>query len=468
MNSRALAAEIITECLEGTGQSHLLLQEALRRHPEADARDRNLLTSLVHGTIGCALQLDAYLKPLSRVPVEKLKPYVRTVLRMGLYQLIYLDRIPASAVCNESVKLIRKRMGDGLTGYVNGVLRAAARKESWEALSGAAAFSLPEELYDYLTALYGEAATQVIGRAYLAPPVLWARVNTSRATVEEAAASLKTEGYAAEQIDGLPGCLKLERLRQTKTEGKTDSQRENQAESQAESQRESQAESRPLDALTAFRTGRIQLQDKSAQLAVLAADPKPGMKVLDLCAAPGGKSLQAADLMRDEGEVLACDISEEKIARIRDNISRSGFGCVKATVADATVFDPEKEGRFDLVIADLPCSGLGTAGRKPEIKYRVTQEKIKELAALQRQILKNAVRYARPGGKLLFSTCTLTREENTDNADWLRDACGLSPIPLALPSECFAGAETGCLQLLPEAGSGDGFFISLFMKEKNG
>ncbi len=452
MNSRALAAEIITECLEGTGQSHLLLQEALRRHPEADARDRNLLTSLVHGTIGCALQLDAYLKPLSRVPVEKLKPYVRTVLRMGLYQLIYLDRIPASAVCNESVKLVRKRMGDGLTGYVNGVLRAAARKESWEALSGAAAFSLPEELYDYLTALYGGEEAQAIGRAYLMPPSLWARVNTSRATAEEVAASLKTEGYAAEQIDGLPGCLKLERLRQTKTD----------------SQRESQAESRPLDALTAFREGLLQLQDKSAQLAVLAADPRPGMKVLDLCAAPGGKSLQAADLMRDEGEVLACDISEEKIARIRENIARSGFGCAKAAMADATVFDPEKEGRFDLVIADLPCSGLGTAGRKPEIKYRVTQEKIKELAALQRQILKNAVRYARPGGKLLFSTCTLTREENTDNADWLRDACGLTPIPLALPSECFAGAETGCLQLLPEAGSGDGFFISLFMKEKNG
>ena len=454
MNSRALAAEIITECLEGTGQSHLLLQEALRRHPEADARDRNLLTSLVHGTIGCALQLDAYLEPLSRVPVEKLKPYVRTVLRMGLYQLIYLDRIPASAVCNESVKLVRKRMGDGLTGYVNGVLRAATRKESWEELSGAAAFSLPEELYDYLTALYGEEEVQAIGRAYLMPPVLWARVNTSRAAAEEVAASLKNEGYAAEQTDGIPGCLKLERLRQTTMDSQTET--------------EKATKSRPLDALTALREGLLQLQDKSAQLAVLAADPKPGMKVLDLCAAPGGKSLQAADLMRDEGEVLACDISEEKIVRIRDNISRSGFGCVKAAVADATVFDPEKEGCFDLVIADLPCSGLGTAGRKPEIKYRVTQDKIRELAALQRQILKNAVRYVRPGGKLLYSTCTLTREENTDNADWLRDACGLRQLPLALPPDRFSGAETGRLQLMPKAGSGDGFFISLFMKEKKG
>ena len=188
------------------------------------------------------------------------------------------------------------------------------------------------------------------------------------------------------------------------------------------------------------------------------------MKVLDLCAAPGGKSLQAADLMKDEGEVLACDISAEKIARIRENISRSGFRCIETAVADAELFDPEKEGRFDLVIADLPCSGLGTAGRKPEIKYRVKREKIGELAALQRRILKNAVRYVRPGGKLLYSTCTLTKEENTDNADWLRDACGMDPAPLALDPGYFPGAETGRLQLLPEAGGGDGFFISCFVK----
>ena len=192
------------------------------------------------------------------------------------------------------------------------------------------------------------------------------------------------------------------------------------------------------------------------------------MRVLDLCAAPGGKSLQAADLLQDRGEVLACDISEEKTARIRENLARSGFRCVKTAVSDALVFDPEKEGRFDLVIADLPCSGLGTAGRKPEIKYRVTRDRIDELADLQRRILKNAVRYVRPGGKLLYSTCTLTKEENADNADWLLGSFGLKPEPFRLPAGLPAGEETGRLQLLPREGGGDGFFISLFLKEENG
>ncbi|MBQ6075901.1 MAG: 16S rRNA (cytosine(967)-C(5))-methyltransferase RsmB [Lachnospiraceae bacterium] len=441
MNSRALAAAIIDQTMEQGGKSHELLRAAFRENPGLDVRERNLITALVHGTVSRALTLDGYLDQISRTPAARLKPYLRSVLRMGLYQILYMDRIPAAAAVNESVKLVRKRFGEGLTGFANGVLRAAARKSDWTAPEGAAALSLPPDLYEYLVSLYGTAETERIGGHFLAPPTLWGRVNTSRAAAEEVVASLKSEGVTAEPSGLLPEALRLQRA---KTE-----------------------EAVPLEALTAVRNGWLQLQDLSSQLAVAAAAPQPGMRVLDLCAAPGGKSLHAADLMRGEGELLACDISAEKCRLIEENAARSGFSCIRPVISDALAFDPAKENAFDLVIADLPCSGLGIAGRKPEIKYRVTLSQIHDLAALQRQMLDNAVRYVKPGGTLLFSTCTLTREENTDNARRLAAEKGLRPKPVSCPPP-LPGREDAphVRRLLPGDFGGDGFFFSLFTKEK--
>ena len=483
MNSRALAALIIDKTLEQGGKSHELLREVFRQQPDPDARERNFITALVHGTVGSALTLDHYLGQVSRIPVGQLKPYLRSVLRMGLYQILYMDRIPASAAVNESVKLIRKRFGEGLTGFANGVLRAAARKTDWQQPEGAASLSLPEPLYGYLTGLYGEEATRRMAEYFLAAAPLWGRVNESRISPAEAAALLAKDGFDAVPHPLVPSALRISRKPETEEKG------------------------RSLEQAEAIRGGFVQLQDLSAQLAVSAAAPTPGGKVLDLCAAPGGKSLQAADRMRDDGEVTACDLTEAKCRLICENIEKSGFTCLKVRQADATVLEPDFENAFDLVIADLPCSGLGTASRKPEIKYRVTKEQIAELAVLQRQILANAVRYVKPGGKLLYSTCTFTKEENADNALYIENELGLQPAPLALPdgipgftpgahtlqilpgvslerSEPDNTFEGSCEALCPEkvfvrarsgqepAGReapielGDGFFISLFAKEK--
>ncbi len=427
MNSRALAASIIHQTLEEGGMSHELLRDAFRGAPDLDVRERNLITALVHGTVSRALTLDFYLDQVSRTPAAQMKPYLRSVLRMGLYQIRYMDRIPASAAVNESVKLVRKRLGEGLTGFANGVLRAAARKTDWQEPEGAAALSLPQPLYDYLIALYGEEKTRQAADHFLQAPVLWARVNQSKITTEDAANLLARDGFSAEPAPSLPAALRLQRIR---TED---------------------SPAVPLEQTEAVRKGFVQLQDVSAQLAVAAAAPQPGSRVLDLCAAPGGKSLQAADLMRDNGEVTACDLTEAKCRLIRENAERSGFSCLRVRQSDATVFEPSFENAFDLVVADLPCSGLGTASRKPEIKYRVTPQQIADLAALQRRILDNAARYVRPGGKLLYSTCTLTKEENADNAAYIEKDLNLKP---AAPAR----------QILPGDLSGDGFFISLFTK----
>ena len=468
MNSRALAASIIDKTLEQDGKSHELLREAFRRE--------NFITALVHGTVSCALTLDFYLLQVSKKAVSDLKPYLRTVLRMGLYQIVYMDRIPASAAVNESVKLIRKRFGEGLTGFANGVLRAAARKTDWIRPEGAAAFSLPQPLYEYLTGLYGMENTRRMAEYFLEAPILWGRVNESRISPEEAVRLLEKDGFDAVPHSLIPGGLRISRRQEEKKAYSRPLLPASQAPVSASLRSaqnrcplgtvrpapgggqgtETEAPVGPsvrgisLEQAEAIRGGFVQLQDLSAQLAVLAAAPQPGGKVLDLCAAPGGKSLQAADLMRNSGEVIACDLTEAKCRLIRENIEKSGFTCLKTRQADATVFEKAFEDVFDLVIADLPCSGLGTASRKPEIKYRVTKEQVAELAALQRQILQNAVRYVKPGGKLLYSTCTLTKEENADNALYIENELGLQPVPLALP-EGIPGFTPGAhtLQILP-------------------
>ena len=473
MNSRALAASIIDRTLEQGGKSHELLRDAFRENPELDVRERGFITALVHGTVGRALTLDFYLAQVSKTAPERLKPYLRSVLRMGLYQILYMDRIPASAAVNESVKLVRKRFGEGLTGFANGVLRAAARKTDWIRPQGAAALSLPQSLYNYLLALYGEEQTRRAAEYFLAAPPLWGRVNESRICTEEAVRLLEKDGFDAVPHPLFPAALDIRR-RQEETSSVRSSQPAIPAASPASGEGPV-----PLEQARVIREGLVQLQDFSAQLAVWAALPQPGMKVLDLCAAPGGKSLEAADRMQNQGEVVSCDLTPAKCRLIRENAEKSSFSCISVRQADATVFEPSFENAFDLVIADLPCSGLGTASRKPEIKYRITREQVEELAALQRIILGNAVRYVRPGGKLLYSTCTLTKEENADNALYIERDLGLAPAPLAVP-EAIPGIRTGrhILQILPgmqtvrdgnaaeDSGRSDGFFISLFTKEK--
>ena len=263
------------------------------------------------------------------------------------------------------------------------------------------------------------------------------RVNRSKATPENVIRFLAEDGWQAEPAE-LPGALRL-------TRGET---------------------AVPLEKTAVISAGLAVVQDLAAILSVALAAPKPGDAVLDLCAAPGGKSMHAADLTGPEGSVLACDLTENKIRLLEENITRCGFENMRAQIADARVFDPKKEEKYDLVIADLPCSGLGVMGRKPEIRYRVSEEEIRELAALQREILGNAVRYVKPGGKLLFSTCTMTEEENRANALWLMNEAALKPADIReeVP-EVFRDGVIGanCLQLLPSALS-DGFFISIWEK----
>lgn len=431
--TREIACRILEAVLERGLQSHQQLRETLGRYPGMEARDRRFVQLLVQGTLERLLLLDAKLNQVSRTPVEKMKPWIRSILRISTYQLLFLKNIPASAVCSQAVKLAEKRGFAGLKGFVNGVLRQIARDPVLPEGGIDLTYSVPAWLVKLWERELGPAETEAFLQASLQEIPLAVRWNLSRASQREIQASLQEQGVRFRPLPyGLPGAYLEEFDR--------------------------------VDRLTAFRKGWVQIQNVSSILAGQAAAPEPGSQVLDLCGAPGGKSLHMADQLQGTGRVLSCDLTDRKVEKIQENQRRCGFSNLETLVSDARIFRPEWEGAFDLVVADLPCSGLGTIGHKPEIKYRVTQEDLVSLIRLQREILTHAWRYLRPGGRLLYSTCTVNRSENEGNFQWMLEQFPLKPVPLTgrVPEELQeASLSEGYLQLVPGRHPCDGFFISM-------
>ncbi|MBQ7797036.1 MAG: 16S rRNA (cytosine(967)-C(5))-methyltransferase RsmB, partial [Lachnospiraceae bacterium] len=399
---------------------------------------RAFITRITEGTLEYLIQIDAVINRYSKVKVNKMKPVIRTLLRMSVYQILYMERVPDSAVCNEAVKLAKKRKFQGLTGFVNGVLRNISReKDKLEFASAAERFSIPQWMFDMWKKDYGTETAETISAAFLEERPLTVRCNTSLASMEEIRGSLKAQGISSVPSELSPTMLSI-------------------------------AGYDYLDTVQAFAEGKITVQDTSSSLVGIVASPKKGDFVLDVCSAPGGKSLHVADLMEGSGLVESRDLTEYKVALVEENIARCGFTNMQTLVWDATEFDPSMEEKADIVIADLPCSGLGIIGKKPDIKMRLKEEEIDSLASLQREILSVVSRYVKPGGKLIYSTCTINRKENDENAEWI--AANLpfkkkeiaSVLPEALKKDCVENR----IQLLPGIHPCDGFFIAAFEREQ--
>ena len=431
--ARELACQVLVQVMDEGEMSHIALREALSRNPGMEGRDRHFVTALVQGTLERLYPIDEKINSVSKTPVKKMKPWIRELLRVSTYQLLYMDSIPPSAVCNEAVKLAVKRKFQGLKGFVNGVLRSIARDPSLPQGNLALEYSQQEWFVEKLTRQYGIENTRKILEGYLEKRPLSIRVNTSKVTAEKLKASWERESIEAEPVGYIENAFYLKGF---------DS----------------------IDRTEAFQKGWIQVQDVSSMLAAHVAAPNPGSRVMDLCAAPGGKSLHLADLVGEHGMVLSCDLTEKKVDLIRENQLRCGFAQIHPRVRDARTEDESLFGTMDVVMADLPCSGLGTMSHKPEIRYRVTPDIVMDLAKLQREILTHAWKYLRPGGVLVYSNCTVAEEENVENFQWLLENTPLEPVsldpylPESLRSETTA---KGYLQLLPGIHPGcDGFFIS--------
>ncbi len=444
VDARGLALEALTRIMEKGEFCDRVVHELLEDHSAWDRRDRSFFTRLVQGTVERCIEIDHMIGQYSDMPVAKMKPAVREILRLSVYQIMYMDQVPDSAACNEGVKLAQACRLVPLKGFVNGVLRSVARfhedtpypkRKSNLVYHLSVWYSMPEWIVERFLRQYGEQETERILRSFLQEERdTTVRCNLSQAGREEIVQSLKEQG-----VEVKPGRLFEDALHIRHYDR--------------------------LDRLEAFTRGWIQVQDESSMIVGRLAPVSVESTVLDVCAAPGGKSLHLADKMKGEGLILACDIAKDKLTLIRQNLIRTGIHNVKLKKQDATSLREEWVGKADVVIADLPCSGLGVIGHKADIKYKTKESDITVLARQQRRILQTVHRYVRPEGILMYSTCTMTPEENEEQVSWIQEhlpfrACSIEDqLPEVLKGKT---GEQGYIQILPTYAGGDGFFLAVF------
>lgn len=446
VNTRELILEILLQINEEGEHSHIAIRNALSKYQFLPKQDRAFITRVCEGTLEYRIYIDYIIDSFSKIKVEKMKPPIREILRSAVYQLRFMDRVPDSAVCNEAVKLTQRKGFYNLKPFVNGVLRTVIRqadqleyppRERNLVRYLSVRYSMPETLVLRWLNDYGEETTEKMLADFLEEKPLTVRCRTYLNSVEDTCASLRSQGVTVEQAPYLPYAKRISNFNH-------------------------------ILALDAFIQGKIQVQDVSSMLVAEIADPKKGDYVIDLCAAPGGKSLHIGDKMEGFGTVDARDISPYKVGLIEENIRRTGSINVQARVQDATIFDVDSECLADIVLADVPCSGYGVIGKKPEIKYRSTLQKQEELVILQRNILDKAAEYVKPRGTLIFSTCTVAKEENEENMMWFMNnhPFKLESINPYLPDELKSESTAlGYLQLLPGVHGTDGFFIAKFRRK---
>lgn len=419
-NTRELALDMLL-AIDRDGQySHLVLRDVLDKYQYLSKQERAFLTRLTEGTIERMLTLDYVIDQFSKTKVKKMKPLIRELMRLSVYQIMYMDGVPDAAVCNEAVKLARKRGFSGLSGFVNGVLRSVAR--GWKNVTfqnESVRYSVPEWIIDGWNADYGRDVTEKMLEAFMQPAKITVRTNTQKCTPEELKDRLSQEGVTVEAIEGISYAFALSGFDY-------------------------------LAGLGSFQDGWFYVQDISSMTVAHAADPKKGDYIIDVCAAPGGKSSHLAELLDGSGMVEARDLTEYKVGLIEENILRHDLHNMNAVQQDATLFDEASVEKADILICDLPCSGLGVIGRKSDIRYKMTAEKAHDLAVLQQEMLDTVWKYVKRGGKLIYSTCTIHKEENEDNV-----AAFLQKHPQ------FTLVEQR--QIFPMEGS-DGFFVAKMIR----
>lgn len=442
INERELVLGILMEITENGKYSHIVLREVLGKYQYLAKNERAFITRVAEGTLERMIELDYIIDCFSKVKVCKMKPVIRNILRSAVYQLKYMDQVPASAVCNEAVKLAVKKGFVNLKGFVNGVLRNVARNlEQITYPDMSVTYSMPMWIVKQWLSAYDRETVERMLQDFLRKKPTTIRLNLSRMTRQELFARLGQKGVTVEEHPYLPYAFEISGYDY-------------------------------LAELPGFMEGAFYVQDISSMLVSEIAAPKENDKVIDVCAAPGGKALHMAQLLCGTGHVEARDLTEYKVELIRENIRRAGLSNVEAVRQDATVLTEASIETADIVIADLPCSGLGVLSKKTDLKYKMTEEMQRELVQLQRRILSQVKHYVRPGGVLVYSTCTIHDAENMGNVHWFLEEnkeFELMPIRDRLCEELKKGVtEEGCLQLLPGIHKSDGFFIAKFRKESNG
>ncbi|MCM1178805.1 MAG: 16S rRNA (cytosine(967)-C(5))-methyltransferase RsmB [Clostridium sp.] len=458
-NTRLLVLEILLE----VEKKNIFVKDALHKQlfqkQFLSKQDRAFISRMVEGITEYRIRLDYVINLFSKTKVEKCKPLIRCVLRMGVYQMLYMDSVPDETACDECVKLTKKKGFGNLAGFVNGVLRNVARQKDAvkypnreEDFLGylSVTYSIPAWLAKEIVGWYGDEVAENMLKASVMPADLTIRINENRISKEDLKAKLSEKQIVAKEGNYVKEALHLAHVNYVKR-------------------------------LPGFKEGEFFVQDESSMLlyhlsgvgAFCDSMREKGQRIhiLDLCAAPGGKCTHFAERLGDRVQIAARDLTKSKVSLIEENIARLGLCNIKTDVKDALILDEDMREWADVVITDLPCSGLGIITKKNDIKYHISKEQLTELANLQRTILTNASAYVKPGGILLYSTCTINPEENIENAKWFLEHSDFleDAIEEFLPEELRDGMQgENMVQLLPGIHKCDGFFIAKFRKKQIG
>ena len=422
VNERELILDTLLRITKDGEYSHIALREILKQHQYLEKNRRAFITRVVEGTLERMIEIDYIIEQFSKTPIRKMKPVIRTILRSAVYQVKYMDAVPNSAICNEAVKLAAKRGFSNLRAFVNGVLRNIVRGiDAIEYPSLSIRYSMPEWIVEQWLKVYPKDTVEKMLQAFLEERPLAIRVNVNKIEKTELIKRLKKQSIEVEEVADVTYALWISKFDY-------------------------------LGNIPEFAEGLFYVQDISSMQVAQTAQVSSGDYVIDVCAAPGGKALHIAEKLKGTGHVDARDLTKYKVALIQENIKKSKLDNIKAHRQDATIFDTNSQEKADVVIADLPCSGLGVLGKKPDIKYKMDIETQQELVKLQRKMLAVVSRYVKHGGKLIYSTCTINKAENEDNATWFIQNH---------KDYIFISEE----QKLPGEYAGDGFYIAVFERK---
>ncbi|KEH97683.1 16S rRNA methyltransferase [Clostridium botulinum C/D str. BKT12695] len=440
--ARKICVDVLEMVFNKNAYSNIVLRQTLNKN-KIDDKDKGLITEIVYGTIKYKYTIDTILNNYLKKGIKSLDSYVLNILRITVYQIKFLDKIPNFAAVNEAVEIAKKQRSVGASKLVNGVLRNYLRnldkkyyneKSLVETLCFK--YSYDKWLVNMLIKQYGNEIAEDILKGLNERPAVTVRVNNLKTDYDEAFKNLEDYGYDVEEGYICPEAIVINK-------GKS-------------------IEKNPL-----FKEGKITVQDESAMLVAPSIDAKEGATVLDLCSAPGGKTTHISEIMNNTGIVKAFDIHDNKLSLVKENAKRLGINNISCAEMDACKFNKELENSADMVLIDVPCSGLGIIRKKPEIKYTKDVKATKDIVAIQKKIMENAAKYVRKEGTLVYSTCTINKDENEKNINWF-----IKKFPEYKVQPLFYGNmnniiynENGTVTILPNKYM-DGFFIAKLKKTR--
>lgn len=428
--ARELAIKILYKIEENNGYSNLILDEHLQKERQKlNEKDIGLISEIVYGTITWKLTIDTILQKYSNIKINKISKWIKIILQIGIYQIVFLDKIPKSAAVNESVNLCKK-YGYKSVGFVNAILRKVNKsdyeefeniKDNNERISKM--YSMPEWIVKKLIKQYGISKTEEICINSNLKPTITIRVNSLKNTIEQLKQKLDERNILWENAQ-TPNFLHLKNIKNVSN-------------------------------IDLFKEGFFTVQDEGAGKIALILNPKQEEIILDACSAPGGKTTHLAELIENKGKILAWDIHEHRVNLVKESAKRLGISIIEANVKDSSKYDAKYENKFDKILLDVPCMGLGVCKRKPDIKWQKTEKEIKEITKIQENILQICSKYLKKGGELVYSTCSILKEENEDIIERFLE------IEKSGTKE---GFELICKTIILPNSQTDGFFICKIRK----